>query len=172
MKVKEIAIGLVIGLITGLAIGWFVGGGASDAGLSMIHEEPSQAMASQPEKLLEARAQVTLLKKMLGEIESDLILMAPVGSQPIARGRLVWDSTRMEGFLYAIHLESSAEVWELEIVSDGKNVATCQVSAPTEGGKVQSVFRPSNRVLKWDEFRLIGVASSGEREVVLVGKRD
>ncbi|MEM6601012.1 MAG: hypothetical protein AAF649_06475, partial [Verrucomicrobiota bacterium] len=123
------------------------------------------------EKNLELLGQVMLLKKMLGEIDAEVVLLGPVGSYPISRGRLIWDTAGMEGFIHAVQLKPAAGKWFVQGYDEGRPLGLWEVPAPDREGLLQESFRPQGRLLSWDEFRLIREDEQGEQEVVLVGKR-
>lgn len=123
------------------------------------------------EKNLELLGKIMLLKKMLGEIEGELVLMGPVGERATSRGRLVWDSARMEGFIHAVQLPAGPAVWQVEIFHKNQLLTQCPLPAPDVGGILQAGFRPNKRILEWDRFQLVRQSQGQEMEVVLAGVR-
>jgi len=153
----------------GYWLGSFSGESGAEAGAETDWLTESKEPRATDKEVMELRGQVMLLKKMLGEIDGHVVLLGPVGPTPVARGRLVWDAARMQGFLHAVHLPTEPAAWTLDIRYEGKTVASCPLPSP-KAGVIQSVFRPGQRVLQWDRF----VVSRRENETVeevLVGIR-
>lgn len=163
---------LVLTLLAGILIGRLAGtGGQIEAASDWLEEPAADESGRLKEKNLELLGQVILLKKMLGEIEAEVVLMGPGGSYPISRGRLIWDAARMEGFIHAVKLKPATGRWFVQGYHQGKPLGLCVVAAPDAEGLLQEMFKPEGRLLSWDEFRLIRESEQGEQEVVLVGKR-
>ncbi len=163
---------LLLTLLAGILIGKLWSGTGSEEEVSDWLSDPVENEDGRlKEKNLELLGQVVLLKKMLGEIDGTVVILGPTGSFPIARGRLVWDAAKMEGFIHAVKLKSSGGSWFVEGYDKGKRSIRCEVAAPDAEGKIQQVFRPQGRLLGWDEFRLIHQNEQGKQEVVLVGQR-
>ncbi|MGF1678422.1 MAG: hypothetical protein ACFCUX_04415 [Candidatus Methylacidiphilales bacterium] len=133
--------------------------------------EVTQASGDVVEQKLQLAGQVILLKKMLGEVDGEVVLMGPVGRHPISRGRLVWDSLNMEGFLHAVHLGSVSGQWKVEVFHQDRLVTSMPVTPPDSEERIQCFFKSSQRVLAWDTFRLIQLLPDGAEEIILLGKR-
>ncbi len=163
---------LLLTLLAGILIGRLTATGEQAEAASDWLEEPVENESGRlKEKNLELLGQVILLKKMLGEIEAEVVLLGPGGSYPISRGRLIWDTARMEGFIHAVKLKPTVGKWFVQGYYQGKPLGLCEVPAPDADGLLQEMFKPEERLLSWDEFRLIRENEQGEQEVALVGKR-
>lgn len=123
------------------------------------------------QKNLELLGQVMLLKKMLGEVEGQVVLLGPVGEHGIARGRLVWDPVRMEGFVHAVQLPDGGARWSLEILDGDELLTRCPLPAPGDSRQIQAVFRPEKKILSWDRFQLVRTNATNQTEVILAGIR-
>lgn len=164
---------LLVTLLAGVVIGRLTSSGEPAQEVSeWLEEAPPENEAERiKEKNLELLGQIVLLKKMLGEIDGEVVLLGPAGSFPISRGRLVWDAAKMEGFVHAVQLKPISGQWFVQGYDEGKPLGLCKVPAPNADGLLQEMFKPEGRVLSWDEFRLIRIREDGEQEVALVGKR-
>lgn len=164
---------LLITLLAGVMIGKMLpGSGEAEETSDWLNEtEDSAESGSLTQKNMELLGQIILLKKMLGEVDGEVVLLGPVGSYPISRGRLVWDASRMQGFIHAVQLKPATGKWYVDGYFQGKVVARCMVPAPDSEGILQEMFLPEKRLLSWDEFKLVRENEQGEQETVLVGKR-
>lgn len=163
---------LAVTLLAGVLIGRLMAPGVMDEEVSDWLEAPQESQDTDlKQKNLELLGQVILLKKMLGEIDGEVVLLGPAGTHPIARGRLVWDPARMEGFIHAVHLTPHPGKWYVQGYLKGQLQARAEVGMPDRDGLLQEIFKPDKRLLAWDEFRLIHIKDNGEPEVALVGKR-
>jgi len=164
---------LILTLLAGFLLGRLTAPGEQVyTGADWLEEAPSEtSRVPLKEKNLELLGQVILLKKMLGEIEAEVVLLGPGGSYPISRGRLIWDAAGMEGFIHAVQLKPATGKWFVQGYFEGKPLGLWSVPAPNEEGLLQEMFKPQSRVLNWDEFRLIRKNEAGEQEIALVGKR-
>lgn|GEM_PF-1141939 len=177
MKIKKWILPASIGvlaltLLAGILIGRLTGPNQESEEVSDWLDPPLEDESSRlKEKNLELLGQVILLKKMLGEVDGELVLLGPAGSFPISRGRLVWDAAQMEGFIHAVKLKPATGRWFVQGYNKGLALGLCEVGGPDEEGLLQEMFRPEGRLLSWDEFRLIHENEQGEQEVALVGKR-
>lgn len=109
------------------------------------------------EELLSLRAENTLLKKMLGQVEGRVAVLGPASAGGTARGKLVWDEALQRGYLYADHLPlplPQGKALYLWAWSDRPNPVPCARIEVSGEGPVTRAFAPSERLLKVRRFEV------------------
>jgi hypothetical protein len=114
------------------------------------------------EDYLSLQAENTLLKKMLGQIEGDVVTLGPANNESMAIARLVWDKTTQGGYLYAHHLPESATGYSLWVQNDIGESTYCGIFNLNTNGEIQSNYRSANRVLKPKVFILAKGATAAD----------
>jgi len=107
--------------------------------LPVVVEGPVQS------EYLSLKSENVLLKKMLGQVEGDVVVLGPAGESKTS-GRLVWDKILQGGFLYLSGLpEAVPGNITLWVGEDAKQLVSCGEFA-IEDGRIQSAYRAARPV--------------------------
>jgi hypothetical protein len=121
------------------------------------------------------KAENTLLKAMLGQVEASVVVLAPADVAPEASGKLVWDVSLQRGFIYARNIplpNQEGEYYNLWVENGGEGwVLVCSLTQAADG-HVQQMFKTPKAVFKAKSFEVRRHTESPEREageLVLLG---
>ena len=103
---------------------------------------------------LALKAENTLLKKMLGQIECEVVVMGSLGVEGKTSGKLVWDKTLQGGFLHVDHLPDAQATYSLWMGGAADKLVSCGVYTPDENGLIQAAFKAEQPVFKAHVFLL------------------
>lgn len=121
-------------------------------------EKKKRALPAPPEDIIALRAENTLLKKMLGQVEGKVAVLGPVsGSSSAARGKLVWDESLQQGFLHLGGLPvplPEGQVLYLWALTDKTTPLPCARMEPGADGTLSRRFLPPERLLKVKGFQV------------------
>ncbi len=156
-NVKIVAVLLVIGA---LLVGYFYMKGQKHSMLSSQVTSPLYGS-----DYIALKAENTLLKKMLGQVEGDVVVLGPVGSGAKTNGKLVWDKVLQGGFIHVENVPANGHSYSLWIGQDSKKLALCETFTPTETGLIESAFKAKEPVFKAHVFLL---SEGHDSDVVLV----
>ncbi|MDR0533195.1 MAG: hypothetical protein LBH01_04500 [Verrucomicrobiales bacterium] len=98
---------------------------------------------------LALQAENTLLKKMLGQIAGQVVILGPSSDKvdsPV--GKIVWDKATQGGYLFAKGLPDTAVNYSLWMQDENGERYYCGVFSVGANGEIQSPFQPSKPVFK------------------------
>ena len=150
-----------------LALGLFYGA-------SLVHGkkaiEPvavkTEAAVSEAD-FLSVKGENMLLKKMLGQVESQIILIGPVGKKSSIQGKLVWDKTMQQGFLHATGLETALGY---QLVLKAKSGTEIVVMEGAGQSLWQGQFKTPRRLLDLATAEIRGRPSQKETEMIVYAR--
>ncbi|MDD5261932.1 MAG: hypothetical protein PHD76_08815 [Methylacidiphilales bacterium] len=145
-NIKIVAVLLVIGA---LLAGYFYMKGQKHSVFSSQVASPAYG----PDYLA-LKAENTLLKKMLGQVEGDVVILGPVGTEGKTNGKLVWDKVLQGGFIHVENVPVNGHSYSLWIGQDSKKLVLCQTFTPTDAGLIESAFKAQEPVFKAHVFLL------------------
>lgn len=127
-------------------------------------EKRRAANAPKTPQEISLQAENTLLKKMLGEIEGRVAVLGPVEDGGNTRGKIVWDESLQQGFLFIAHLPEPLAPGKALFLwadtGDGKPLP-CARLEPDPDGSVRRAFVAPQRILKVQKFILTSGDAQG-----------
>lgn len=141
----------------------FAGGVLVSTWFAMRHEEKKKrALPVPPEDIIALRAENTLLKKMLGQIDAKVALLGPISGTPETagtspRGKLVWDETTQQGYLHLSRLPvplPEQQALYLWAINNKGQTYPCARMEPQPDGTVSRRFLPPERLLQIQAFQV------------------
>jgi hypothetical protein len=126
---------------------------------------------------LQLDAEITLLKRALGELSGTVALLGPEENGAKARGKLVWDTHMQKGFIQVSHLFpiGDDQVFRLWAVDKNGKHTLCEMLRVDSSGRVQQSFGVTKPVFRPEHFEVrLQQASvqTQEGEVILAGTAD
>lgn len=133
--------------------------------------------APEGQKLLLAEAENQMLRRMLGEIPAQVVLLAPTEQGKAAYGKLVWDEAKQFGFLFMQDFPKppEGEAYYLALGKDEKHVEYIRLqmaeSGPGYPGKSWNRIEPAQRILGARFFKVVqkAKAESKDERIILLG---
>jgi hypothetical protein len=137
----------------------FAGGVLVSSWFAMRTEEKKKrALPAPPEDIIALRAENTLLKKMLGQVEGKVAVLGPVsGTTSSPRGKLVWDESLQQGYLHLAGLPvplPEGQALYLWALTDKGPPQPCARMEPAADGTLSRRFLPPVRLLKVRAFQV------------------
>ncbi|MDX6767233.1 MAG: anti-sigma factor [Candidatus Methylacidiphilales bacterium] len=103
-------------------------------------------------------AENTLLKKMLGQVEGRVAVLGPIEDGGSARGKIVWDESLQQGFVFVAHLPEppppQGKAFFLWADDGSGTLLPCARLEPAPDGSIRRAFSPPKRILKAQKFVL------------------
>jgi hypothetical protein len=133
--------------------------------------------STEGQKLLLAEAENQMLRRMLGEIPAQVVLLAPTEHGKAAYGKLVWDEAKQLGFLFMQDFPPlpEGEGYYLALGKDEKHAEYIRLRMPESGqgdsGKSWNRIEPARRILGARFFKVVqkAKADSKDEQVILLG---
>jgi hypothetical protein len=149
----------------GILLGMIVAAGLCYGARHILKPKPAasadEARVVSQEDFLSVKGENTLLKKMLGQVEGEIVILGPVGKQSGVQGKLVWDKTMQQGFLHAEGMDATL-TYQLVLKSrQGAEVVVAEESGQTLW---QIQFKTPQRVLDLMMVELQGKGSPKETD--------
>lgn len=120
-----------------------------------VPEQLPEAPIEESQPYLALKGENILLKKMLGQVESEVILLGPVRSGSVTHGKLVWDKALQQGFLYIDELPEREGQFVL-VFGEGEGRVKMGSFHKPEGLKDISVsFRAEKPVFKFTRIEVM-----------------
>jgi hypothetical protein len=167
-RLQPIVGGLGLAVVAALVAGFFLG-------QSMDQDDSAEKVAPLEQEVLALKAEGTLLRAMLGQVEAKVALLGPLVSGGKGHGKVAWDEAQQVGFLYVGQLRPApaGKTYQLSIGRSGKPLTRCLVFEPEPNGDVKQRFSPESRAFGVDTFCIsvedAGGAKTPSGEVVLQG---
>lgn len=154
--------GLLAGLLAGLLL--FYGASLLPGKKTVRIAQPVQAPDTVlHEEMLSVKGENALLKKMLGQVEGEVLILGPAGKKSAVHGKLVWDMPMQQGFLHAEDLDPALAY---QLVLKTKQGAAVVV-AECAGQQVWQIqFKTPQRILDLVSVEIRGGSSRPETEMV------
>ena len=138
---------VVLGLVGALSVGYFYY-------RDWKHHGHGQVPAAHDADYLALKGENTLLKKMLGQVEGDVVVLGPVGNAGKTSGKLVWDRTLQGGFVHVNSLPDSHATYSLWAAESADKLVFCGIFTPDERELIQAPFKAEQPVYKAHIFLL------------------
>jgi|GEM_PF-1886047 len=139
----------------------FAGGILVSTWFAMRNQEAKKReLPAPPEDIIALRAENTLLKKMLGQVEGKVAILGPLSgtSTPASpHGKIVWDESLQQGFLHLSGLPvplPEGQVLYLWAFTDKAAPLPCARMEPAPEGTLSRRFIPPERLLKVKKFQV------------------
>lgn len=141
----------------------FAGGILVSTWFAMRNEEKKKrALPLPPEDVIALRAENTLLKKMLGQIEGKVAVLGPVSpstatASTAPRGKIVWDESTQQGYIHLSRLPvplPEGQALYLWAITEKSSPLPCARMEPSPEGTISRRFLPPERLLKVKAFQV------------------
>jgi len=150
--------GLLLGVI--LALGLFYGVQRLTGNKAAVTPVEHSAEA---QEMLSVKGENTLLKKMLGQVEGEVLIVGPVAKKAEIHGKLVWDNSMQQGFLHVQGLNPAAGYELVLVTQKGRSVVVSELTGQTIW---QFQFKTPERILDLASVEIRGRTSQTETETV------
>jgi len=156
------------GILLGLLLAWVLFCGISFVSKKNIqtpHDAGGENALNQ-EEALSIQGENSLLKKMLGQVESQIVILGPIGKKSDVQGKLVWDKTLQQGFFHVEGLDAVTIYQLVLITKQGVDVLAAEDAGQSPW---QMQFKTPQRVLDLASVEIRGKTSQTERAVYARG---
>ncbi|MEO0454335.1 MAG: hypothetical protein AAFY98_09380 [Verrucomicrobiota bacterium] len=117
-------------------------------------------------------AELKLMKQMLGQWDSELFVIGPIGDEILLRGRMVWDRDQQLGFISLRGLETADAKITYTVEAENERGQVVQLFDYVSGGssRLERAFKPSQRMLLIKRVLVTGRDSAGEIQSQAAGQ--
>jgi hypothetical protein len=136
----------------------FAGGVLVSTWFAMRNQEAKKrALPLPPEDVIALRAENTLLKKMLGQVEGKVAVLGPTAAGGATRGKVAWDESLQQGFIHLSHLPDAIpddKALYLWAWTDKPHPVPCARMEAGPTGEITRRFVPPERLLRLKKFQV------------------